>query len=72
MMEICVMFGHPFYNEDSVIVRLESVDEEKNKPITSDSKYGTTLRDMYKDGWILKTAIPTKNAFLLFLERSID
>lgn len=50
MMEICVMFGHPFYNEDSVIVRLEGLDEEKNSPITSDPNNGTTLKDMYKDG----------------------
>lgn len=72
-MEICVMAGRSFFNEDSEIVRLEGVETDDNGGETVMVKDGTqtTLKAMYADGWILKHVKPIRLTYgiLLFFER---
>jgi hypothetical protein len=85
MMEIRVMIGFNFYNEDSEIVRFEDIKDEKytetlpdkgeveKSRLVNEYKEGsqTTLSAMYADGWVLKQVINTQVAYrvMLFLER---
>lgn len=79
-MEICVMVGLNFFNEDSEIARYERIETEKYTEqnvelerevnILKDGTQ-TTLKSMYADGWILKHVKPIRltHGVLLFLER---
>lgn len=69
MMEIRVMMSFSFCNENSEIVRADSINEDNQWLVKDDTK--TTLKEMYADGWTLKHANPIRSSFgmLLFLER---
>lgn len=74
MMEIRVMVGNPFYNEDSELIQIEGIRliEDGDSALLEKAGHRTTLKTMYADGWTLKSVVERlhlEHHLMLFLER---
>ena len=73
-MEICVLVGNQFYNEDSELIQIEGIkyNEDSAKTLLEKNGSKTTLKAMYSDGWALKNVMQRAhldNHLMFFLER---